>query len=128
MEIGRTRPYFPLHPSTAERLIVQGDVEIGVTIPAPNSQNVSFKIEDWTGGTLDYPDITDGNFGNLIAGDHLFIKSFNSPSTPSAPWTSGEARIQFYGPGRAEAGGSFNFNYRNSMNIYGVYGAKKQAE
>ena len=119
METGRTRPYFPLHPSTAENLIVQGDVEIGVTLSGAD-QDISFEFDNWIGGSNNYPAV---NLVGEITSDSLRITR-----PVNAPWTSQGVTIQFYGPGRAEAGGSFQFGYPGSISLMGVYGAKKQAE
>ena len=120
-----TDPYFPLHPTTAERLIVQGDVEIGVTLDS-GTQNVRWAFRNWDGGSIDYPtvDHTGANFVPSASDDH-YLAYFGTGGNPNA-WTSKSVGIQFYGPGRQEAGGLFEFVWQDRFNLTGVYGAKKQ--
>ena len=107
--------------------IVQADVEIGVTLGG-GSQNVSFEFDNWTGGNNNYPAITSQIFTpepvQTLRDGQFLIKQVR-PSA-SSTWTGGAVAIGFFGPERAEAGGTFSFTYRDRMQLIGAYGAKKQ--
>ena len=107
--------------------IVQGDVEIGVALNG-GSQNVSIEFDNWTGGNNNYPAITSQIFTpepvQQLRDGQFLIKQVR-PSA-SSTWTGGAVAIGFFGPERAEAGGTFSFTYRDRMQLIGAYGAKKQ--
>ena len=115
----------------AESRIVQANVEIGVSLDGDN-QNVTWAFKDWTGGSTEHPDvshegttlITEGDFAS---NDHYRAYFKDDDSLPV--WTSRSVGIQFYGPGRQEAGGNFAFLRpveAVSTWLRGVFAAKKQ--
>ena len=119
----------------AENLIVQGDVEIGVTLDG-NDQNVTWAFRNWDGGSIEYPDVThEGTAlvteGDFASSDHYrtYFKEGEEDPGPNG-WTSRSVEIQFYGPGRQEAGGRFGFQreYGDTASdvwLQGVFAAKK---
>ena len=113
-------PASAISQAEAERRIVQADVEIGATL---DDQNVTWAFKNWDGGTVKHPDLTSGDLAPLRGeGDHAFIFSGSS-----GPEVYGNVHIQFYGPGRQEAGGDFEFEGRLYV-LEGVFAAKKQDE
>ena len=132
-------PTFAINAGQAESRIVQGDVEIGVSLDGTD-QNVTWAFTDWTGGSIDYPDFTSaGQSVRKIGGqgDHYLIYSDSPFSNPQAALedlaeSTRTVDIQFYGPGRQEAGGTFFFRREMSRTldyaIQGAFAAKKQAE
>ena len=129
---------YPNAPETAtimwntrreEQRIVQGNVEIGVTIPPGGSSAITAKFRDWTGGFFTYPDVileaTDMRYNS----DGNRAGTFGSSITDNTDWSSIFVDGQFYGPAYQEAGGTFAFQLRSQRALIGgVYGAKKQAE
>ena len=146
------RSDIPISLAEAEKHVVQADVEIGVTLDG-STQNVTWAFKNWTGGSgsIDYPDLTmpertellrtDPNIQGFEAseGNHFLAYRFQEDTISSLddlPWASGHVGIQFYGPGRQEAGGYFSFshyyvrdgNAYNESGVRGFFAARKQAE
>ena len=139
------RPTFAINTPQAEGLIVQGDVEIGVSLNG-NDQNVTWEFTNWKGGSTDYPSFTSRDVREFRSGgsqavrktggqgDHNLVYS-DGPVFPTSGLDIVESHrtvdIQFYGPGRQEAGGTFWFlkiseNPTIHYTIRGGFAAKKQ--
>ena len=117
-------PASAISQAEAERRIVQADVEIGVTLDG-GDQNVTWAFKDWDGGSIEHPDLTSGDLALLLGeGGHAFIFS---GSVGEARDTYAGVQVQFYGPGRQEAGGSFEFETQ-VYTLEGAFAAKKQDE
>ena len=139
----------PDHP---ESLIVQGDVEIGVTLDGSN-QNVTWAFRDWEGGRVDYPDVTSegtrvytaedieavlrqsqgldereiAQARTAVTSNDHYLAFWDPEGEGGRNWRA--VGIQFYGPGRAEAGGTFGFHLQLESETYilnGAFAAKKQ--
>ena len=114
----------------AESLIVQGDVEIGVSLEG-DDQNVTWAFKNWDGGSVEYPEVTNEGMEISLREDstgeetgHLFFSGI--ANRDSTTWTSRSIQMQFYGPGRQEAGGTFNFVWQATRGLWGGFAAKKQ--
>ena len=139
------RPTFAINTAQAERRIVKADVEIGVSINNDN-ENVTWAFTNWTGGSTDYPSFTSQDVREFQSGgsqavrktggqgDHYLVYS-DGPVRPTSGLDIVESHrtvgIQFYGPGRQEAGGTFWFkkisaNPTTDYTIQGGFAAKKQ--
>ena len=151
---GPSRPW-SIDPDQAESRIVQGDVEIGVTLDGGN-QNVTWAFRDWEGGSVEYPDVTsegtrvyneedieallrefEGTGSSereiaeiresLTSDDHYRVYHDPGPGLSRTRWNDRTVGIQFYGPGRKEAGGIFAFEWDGERYIlFGGFAAKKQ--
>ena len=149
---GRTNPR-TIDLDQAESLIVQGDVEIGVTLDG-GGQNVTWAFRDWEGGSIEYPDVTSegtrvyteedieallGDFPglsereianireSLTSDDHYRVYHDPEGGLSGTGWSDRTVGIQFYGPGRQEAGGTFTFEWEGERYIlFGAFAAKKQ--
>ena len=129
-------PTFAVNANQAENRIVQADVEIGVTLDGGN-QNLTWAFKDWEGGSVEYPDITSGEWSTLVTegffagSDHYLVSRLigRLPTKFGSVDGNPVVEIQFYGPGRAEAGGEFAFQWEDGVlwNVLdGVFVAKKQ--
>ena len=133
-----------------ERSIIQGDVEIGVTLDGDNSK-IRWEFGNWIGGSGDYPTykhealILDNRHSSVrpIAVDtcayensyqrcgldtHIFHFASSGPEGNPEPWLNTALRFQFNGPNREEVSGFFNLGSNEEVDVYlrGVFAAKKQ--
>ena len=115
------RQTFALTLDQAKARIVKADVSIGLTIDGSN-QNMTWAFTNWAGGINDYPDIRAGGEARV---DNHFLRHSTRYLGPTG-WTGGSIGIQFYGPDRKEAGGTFEFGWNNSdYEVRGGFAAKK---
>ena len=127
----------------AEKRIVQGDVKIDVILGG--GENITWEFSNWKGGFRpqfgdDYPIVTsEGTTMRKLdreeeprAGGYSFHhntgeRNENGGITSQQRWQSRNMQLQFYGPGRQEAGGTFAFKlYQSSFHLWGGFAAKKQ--
>lgn len=120
-----TPPTRTIGTTQAESRIVQGDIEIGVTLNG-STQDVRWEISDWDGGSVNYPTVTSEgmNLNDAEGNNNLAFPA--KIDSGSSTWRVRSATLQFYGPGRAEAGGLFDFSWQDKYDLSGVFGAKKQ--
>ena len=114
-------PTYPINAAEAEKHVVTGDVNISVALEG-TTRGVSFTLGNWQGGSGAYDDITS---------DNLSLLNIDDP-TPHflryGPGTSDDSvNIQFYGPNRQEAGGTFGMSsVFGNHRVYGGFAARKQ--
>ena len=122
----------------AERLIVQGDVEIVATVSGSRYQNLAWEFSNWEGGSVAYPDVSSRQHPGALTyipapGNNHFATAAGSAglNLPENALGLASLNVQFYGPSAQEVGGAFQF-FRlgggglRTYQLSGVYGAKKE--
>lgn len=115
---------FALTSDQAKARIVKDDVEIGISLDG-NNQNTTWAFTNWAGGINEYPDVRAESHPVAPVSNIRSVHFLRSHSVV-ANASNASIDVQFYGPDRKEAGGSFEFYWMNTdYYLQGGFAAKK---